>query len=296
MLNRLYDWYYKKPAITQAPKKLIVDDESAPANSAASKDSLANFMDLLAAQKTTINSLLKEWMDHKHDVIGNDVPHTDHKHTMPCPIKTEAKVKSSVALFFQKLKGLFQSAKDNLNDQLKKEVIGHIWPLKQHINELCEMVNDKSKSEDERRDTIIHICNASILMLRELEGLTNNFADEIKYSVNFEAKEEAAAKLAINAALFMLEGLVGMILPPVDFDLRKEYRNFLSDEIQDPEASYECAITDAEGTLQMADGLVEKYALTRRGSGGIFSNRPLAATDDTAIQPGIIPAASSNTL
>lgn len=268
----IYRWWTgQQHAAAIKPTASFTEDEPA-LNS--NSDALAEFNKLLDVEKAKISALMTEWIEHKKDVIGKDVPDTEHKHQTSCPIETEDKVKSTVKLFFEKIKAAFQSAKANLDGQLRKEINEHMRPLRLHIDELCAAVNDETKSDDERRDVAVHICNSSIVLLREMEGLTSNIADEIKYCLEAEEKEEAALKLAINVGVLLLSSLVGVILPPVDFDLREKYRNFLSDEIQDPESKYIREVAESEGELKKAGHFVEDYAAKLKSSGGIF-NQPV---------------------
>lgn len=290
MLSRLSRWWYgAKPVAAPSLKTSLTDDQPAP----LSKDSLAEFTEKLETEKARINSLMSEWMQHKKDVMGHDLPHPDKPHHANCPVETDEKVKSIVKLFFARIKSYFQSAPAYLEDEIKREVDGHMEPLRQHINALCEQANDRSKSEDERRDIVIHICNASIVMLTELQGLVEKVGLEIEYCLRAEQKAENAAKLGINVGLMMLAGMVGVIIPPVEFDLTQEYRHFLNDEIQEKEAELLCDITEEEGTLKLADNIVEGYTDKLRGSGGIFSTRGIANQEQS---PEIAPAALSKTL
>lgn len=271
----IYRWWTGQQHAALKPKSSFTEDEPALDSNT---DALAEFNKLLEAEKAKISGLMNEWMEHKKDVIGKDIPDTEHEHHTSCSIETEDKVKSTVKLFFEKIKAIFQSAKANMEGQLRKEINEHMRPLRLHIDELCAAVNDETKSDDERRDVAIHICNTSIVLLREMEGLTSNVADEIKYCLDAEAKEEAALKLAINAGILLLSSLVGVILPPVDFDLREKYRNFLSDEIQDPESQYIREVAESEGELKKAGHFVEDYAAKLKSSGGIFK-QPVAVND-----------------
>lgn len=290
MFARISHWWYgSKPVAAPSLKTSLTDEQPLP----STKDSLAEFTERLDTEKARINSLLTEWMQHKKDVMGHDLPHPDKPHHANCPVETDEKVKSIVKLFFARIKSYFQSAKAYLDDEIKREIDGHMEPLRQHINELCEQANDKTKSEDERRDTVVHICNASIVMLNELQGLVDKVGLEIEYCLRAEQKAENAAKLGINVGLMMLAGMVSVVIPPVEFDLTQEYRHFLNDEIQEKEAELLCDITEEEGTLKLADNIVEGYTDKLRGSGGIFSTRGIANDDQS---PEIASPAFSKTL
>lgn len=276
MFGRLSAWWYGnkttlKPSLAGAESEPVV------------KDALSQFTDLLENEKSKINNLRNQWMQHMEDVLASGPANPEHQHASKCPKETQENVESIVKLFFAKIKGMFQSAKANLNDQINKEVREHIKPLEAHIEKLCKKANDKTRSDEQRRKDVVHICSASIALLNELEHLTSNIADEIASCLNVEHKEEEAAKIAINAGLFMLAGLIGIVLPPVDFDFTQDYRNFLSDEIQTPEVEFECDLAEAEGELKKADGIVQKYTVSRRGSGGIFSQPTIAPAGETEV-------------
>jgi hypothetical protein len=278
MLSRLSSWWYGnkttlKPSLTGTESEPVV------------KDALSQFTDLLENEKSKINNLRNEWMLHMEQVLASGPAKAEDEHASKCPKETQENVESIVKLFFAKIKGMFQTAKANLSDQINKEVREHIRPLEKHIEKLCAKANDKTRSEEQRRRDIVHICSASIALLNELEHLTSNIADEIASCLKIENREEETAKIAINAGLFMFAGLIRIVLPPVDFDFTQDYRNFLSDEIQTPEVEFECDLAEAKGKLKMADGLVEVYThnLSRRGSGGIFSQPTLAPANESEI-------------
>lgn len=74
-----------------------------------------------------------------------------------------------------------------------------------------------------------------------------------------------------------------MLLPPADFDLHEKYRNFLSDEIQDPEAQYINEVAESEGELKKASHVVDDYSAKLKNSGGMF-NQPTAEQNQTAME------------
>jgi hypothetical protein len=283
MFSRISNWWYGTKPAAPALKPALSDDTPSTEPSLL-QDGISEFTERLDAEKAILTRLMNEWIQHKKDVMGHDMPHPDHPHEVQCAKETEEKVKSLVKLFFHRIKCYFQSAQSYLHDEIQREVVGHMQPLRQHINALCEQANDISRSEDERRGIVIHICNASIVLLNELNGLVEDVDTELKYCLKAEQQAEKAAKFGINAGLLLLSGIIGMMIPPVNFNLNENYRHFLSNEIQGEKAELICDITEEEGTLQLAGGIVENYAEKLRRSGGFFP-QPSVADSLTAPSP-----------
>lgn len=253
MLSRLAEWWYGTKKDLPEPIKITTDVTP------ASQDGLAKFTELLQSELTRINEALKTWMDNKEVVMGSDAAHPSHVHDVICKKETDKKVKSLFGALLDRLKHLLRSGKANLRDELHVQAGPHIEELRAHIQDLCADASDMTKSEDVRRGFVIHICNASIALIKELETLTRHFGTEIESDLKrFESEQEAAIFL-VDAFEVLLSPMIGMTLPLVTFDFRQQFREYLQDSIQAVEVEMEVTVTDARGDLNRAEKVANQY-------------------------------------
>lgn len=274
MISRFFEWLYEaRHADTDSHPGVPYTDDDTP-EPRKLPDGLDKFNELIGEEGVKIKQLLNEWREHEKALIAIDIPHPDHDHEKACEVELDNR-KSIIRAFFEKVKACFQSAKSELTEENKRELEDHVDKIVAHINELCERAQDESLSDDERIGVLIHICNASIVVLEELDKLLTDFSNEIGYCLRSEAHTEQVAQLLMNAALYFLQTTTGVILPPVNIDFREQYREFLNEEIEQPREQVLMGVTDAEGELMKAEKLVETdIGALRVSQTGVFSGKP----------------------
>lgn len=272
MLRMVLDWWNGTKIALPETVKLNTDVAS------TTPDGLAKFTALLESEQARINEALKVWMDNKEAVMGSDAAHPSHVHDVICKKETDKVVKSLFGVLLSKLKHLLRSGKANLREELESEAGPHIEELRAHIQDLCADASDTSKPEDLRRGLVIHICNASIALVSELETLTRHFANEIEADLKRFEQEQEAAILLVDTFEVLLSPMIGMTLPLVTFDFRQQFREYLQDSIQSIEVQMELKVTDAKGDLNKAEKVANQFMT-------MFANRP--AGDGATVQPDL---------
>jgi hypothetical protein len=249
--------------------------ETPPAADSA-PNPLDEFNKKVAQDRVKIKALLASWEEDKKNVMGENAPELQgHVHTFECDLEKQNEVKSVFKLIIEKIKSYFQSVSSHLQAQLDHEVYakGHIKDLEAHIAKLEEVACNAELSADERRDARIHICNASIVILSELDYLANDFLDDILSAVQREQSEESVVRAALTMATMMISSLIGMALPFVEFDCKERFKKTLDRSISSQKVSYDLAEGEVEAILAKAHRVVMdgSYAKALRKAGGSVS-------------------------
>ncbi len=234
---------------------------------------LDEFNRKIEKDREKIKALIANWEAYKKQVmldVATSLPGGEHH--FECDVEKHNEVKSVFTLIAEKIRSYFQSVSANLQAQLDHEVgnDGHIKVLEAHILKLCEVAVDASRSERERCDAKIHICNASIVVLNELHYLASGFLEEILSAVSMEQREEQAVRTALLLITTLLSGFIGTTLPFIEFDCKDRYEQVLNKSISNQETGYGMTEAEVEDVLEKARRVVMDggYTAALRRAGG----------------------------
>lgn len=257
-ISRFFGWLTGRNVVapTHPTEKNLVDDTGS-----SNPDALAVFIKDLESKKIEMKEALTQWMKNAEIAQAAIVANKDEVTAEHCELESHANIESMSEIFRNKLKGLFQSARANLHEELHREIEGHVRGLEQHITELYNKASDTAVPDAMRRKAGLHLCEASIVMLNELNSVLNHFTDEIDYCLKAEDRGEKAAQLILDVAILLVSGVLGFNLPMIQLHLAKPYRGVLFDEVMPEANELECDIAETKGVLKQANSLFENNTL-----------------------------------
>lgn len=247
-------------------------DDADPVETKPATSEIEQLKDMLNKQHEEILRQRAVWFERLQLLSKLDSVHPDHMHQADC---TQAMQHNASAMqeFFKKFAEFFHTAKSAMDNQIAKEMDGHIVSLQAHMEHLMRQAQSVD-SDDARRDAYMHISNAAMVMLDELSNLTTNFTDEIEECIKDEALLEQKAQVLVNAGIYYIQNLLNIIIPPVDIQFGEEYLNFLGRELEEPENRYLEGVAQAEGMLDKAARITDSYMQPYRQQNleGAFKN------------------------
>lgn len=236
------------PSLTSDEKKAATDKV------AGAPDPLGAFQMQLKNKESEFYQELEIWKKHREYEFST--ASLALKHLAEHDPVLHKKVKGIFSRIWGAIKKALEPANMELDD-LMDEAGVHLTELKDHLNELCKALKERSDSpmNDEIKKIRIDICDTSIIMLNEMIVLINDIAKEIEYCLKSESTAEIVADELFDTIVRII---LGLPMPNFNVDLNNPYRHFLYDEVSEEKGRLELEETELEGDLQKAEKLLEE--------------------------------------
>jgi len=238
---------------------------------------LEPFYNRLTAAEKELDTQEGGWDAHIANYMRYEQPHPGTDHASECKIEAlAAKTKSNAGLFFDMIKAIFESARDNMQAQIDEALIMHLNPLREHIASLIKEGNDPAKSESERRDLAIHAGRANILLIAELRALLGKIQHDLEERTKREARIESTVLLILNIAIYTIGKIVGLPIPSLNSDCTERFQHLIDNASKGQQVEVRELVAEVEGlSAQTVAAFQDLETMPANSGHSVFSSRPV---------------------